>query len=237
MNKNSLSVFFVFIIICLVFTFLFQKKIFNENLLENKNLKIEKEKQELKIKKINESKLEFDNLRKEYDLSELRQIFIALLDKNKISNYSLKNNSDEIIINFLSEKNDLLSILNELENLEYVPKITEAQLKNNKFIQVNFKISKDSFKFADKSFFKNKDQKKEIVSKNKKEKSKIDEEVLINHNVDLISKIEEKDSLFFYWIKDENFCIKKLVPEKILLENENEIIVISNCDKYSIRKN
>ncbi len=241
MKKNSLSVFFIFIIICLVFIFLFQKKILNENHFENKKLKIEKNIQELEFKKNSELKLEIDNFQKEYDLSELRQIFIMLLDKNKILDYSLKNNSDEIILNFICEKNNLLNVLNEIEKLEYVPKITEVQIKNNKIIQVNFRIAKTSFKFKDRIFFQNKQFDKKIVLEEKKqsslEKLKIDEDVFINHDVCLISKIKEKDNSFFYWIKDENFSIKKLVPEKILLENEDEIIVISNSDKYSIRKN
>lgn len=237
MNKNTTSFFLIFIIIPLVFIFLSQRRGLNENYLENKNLKIKKEMQEFKIAKMNETKEKFDDFKNEYDLSELRKIFVSLLDKNKILDYSLKNNSAEIILNFICKKSNLLNVLNEIENLEYVPKISEAQIKNNKVLQVNLKILKSSFKFKDKIFFPNQQLNEKIVYEKENKNQEKEEVVFVNHDVNLISKIKEPDNSFFYWIKDENFCIKKLVPEKIILEDEDKILIISNNDKYSIRKN
>lgn len=193
--------------------------------------------QEFKIAKMNETKEKFDDFKNEYDLSELRKIFVSLLDKNKILDYSLKNNSAEIILNFICKKSNLLNVLNEIENLEYVPKISEAQIKNNKVLQVNLKILKSSFKFKDKIFFPNQQLNEKIVYEKENKNQEKEEVVFVNHDVNLISKIKEPDNSFFYWIKDENFCIKKLVPEKIILEDEDKILIISNNDKYSIRKN
>lgn len=237
MNKNTTSIFLIFIIIPLVFIFLNQRRSLNENYIENKNLKIKKEMQEFKITKMNESKEKFDDFKNEYDLSELRKILISLLDKNKILDYSLKNNSDEIILNFICEKSNILKVLNEIENLEYVPKISEAQIKNNKVLQVNLKILKTSFKFKDKIFFPKQQLNKKILYEEENKNLKKKEVVFANHDVSLISKIKETDNSFFYWIKDENFCIKKLIPEKIIFEDEDKILIISNNDKYSIRKN
>ncbi len=206
----------------------FNKKKIIENLAVEKKLCIDSAKN--------------NSVKKKYALEEIYEKCIFLIEKSQIKNAVLTYKKDAVQINLQSSLEKIIALLNDFENLDYVPKIKTFYLKNFSEANCSFLLECDAEKKEDlcnlnlqNIFPRTKSPEKSILKSEAKTKEIVKTEKQELCSVELVSKIS-MDQKKYFWVKNGDGTLLKICQEVFLLEDENCIQIISNNKKYKIKK-